>query len=601
MDMPPVINQHKDIVSSPSQNLKKSGREMKTDEDFPEDPTVAVKLQNAPSVFSLPLTNRFEHLVPKNQKPQPKKNQNLKNTKKNQKTPKNLKTETNQKGWHYATHSTSKLRLFTKKELISGKDRETKQGLMWIYRKFGLNIFPAVISEELDDLALLATIIDQSSKTQFMEPHDSDVATMPSMTLPPMAPLEVQAMVSSKETIAPLKQQQHMKSSKEPLTVPSTSPMNLVKELHIKLDKIDASLKRSGYIVKPKGSQLASLIETTTMQPPKPTETAMSLLKMINNKLDKFEAAVQRCSRLTKRQGQDQRQTSLHPPPKIQRQTSLHPPPKMESVETNQPTTTLKVSTTCTCNYSNTVLWTCTCGLPVSAPKIYTINVTDQQVGVCDDCTKERVHECSEDFSSSDWIKEWLLECPPTVMQGVRMRGGATDASEVPEMVAQAIRSAYRHEIQLIHGRPNPARGDCVIEATTYNIGDRKEFTDDQKIDLDPKEARQLWVTELQTAIKSHYPDYIPDNIPNFNAEELWNKLKQDGVYEIDLMGDLMINGISRGSKKYLLIFNTSPQAADPIYVVEPEKFGGIRDTDIPVVLAYTMNLCTLYLQKMLK
>ena len=161
MDMPKVINQHKDMVSSPSRNLRKPQREVKIHEDWPEDLTRAVKLQNSPPAFSLPLTNRFEHLVQKKSKTPTKNNHKTRNEEYVL-----LKTkEQNKKGWHYATCSANKLRLFTKKELISGKDRETKQGLVEISRKFGLNIFPAVISEELDDITLLTTIIDQSLLT----------------------------------------------------------------------------------------------------------------------------------------------------------------------------------------------------------------------------------------------------------------------------------------------------------------------------------------------------------------------------------------------------------------------------------------------------
>ena len=122
-----------------------------------------------------------------------------------------------------------------------------------------------------------------------------------------------------------------------------------------------------------------------------------------------------------------------------------------------------------------------------------------------------------------------------------------------PELVIQAIESASKHGIKLEHGRPNPGVGNCAFESVIYNITDRKEFSKHQKVMLHPSEARPVWVCELQTIIEKDYPYMIPDNLQNGNPEELWNKLKQDGVYEVELMGDLMLNAISRGCKKGFL------------------------------------------------
>jgi len=85
-----------------------------------------------------------------------------------------------------------------------------------------------------------------------------------------------------------------------------------------------------------------------------------------------------------------------------------------------------------------------------------------------------------------------------------RMRGGAGEISPVNPMVAQGIRSAARHGIQLVHGRPNKASGNCSIESVIYNVNDREHFTEGQKTLQDPQEARELWVTELQTAMEAH-------------------------------------------------------------------------------------------------
>ncbi len=168
------------------------------------------------------------------------------------------------------------------------------------------------------------------------------------------------------------------------------------------------------------------------------------------------------------------------------------------------------------------------------------------------------------------------------------MRGGGGDTFRYSEMVEKAKRSAWRqNKIELEHGTPNPAAGNCSFDSVLYNIRDRQEFP--RKEQMSPQEARQVWVTELQTTIETNYPGAIPDtwNGQPVHAAESWDKLKEDGVYEIDLFGDLMLHAISRGCKKVILVFNTSTDAHDPIYVITPEVYGGERDSDIPVCIAY--------------
>ena len=66
--------------------------------------------------------------------------------------------------------------------------------------------------------------------------------------------------------------------------------------------------------------------------------------------------------------------------------------------------------------------------------------------------------------------------------------------------------------------------------------------------------------------------------------------MKESGVYERGLFGDLMIYGIACGIKKTILIFITSKNAPhDPISVCDPRKFGVEPSTNIPVVIAYNM------------
>ena len=164
------------------------------------------------------------------------------------------------------------------------------------------------------------------------------------------------------------------------------------------------------------------------------------------------------------------------------------------------------------------------------------------------------------------------------------LRGGAGNKqNETPLMIKQAIESGRKHGIQLSPGILNNADGNCSFESVLNNINHRDCFK--TKLQLDVNTYRCKWVTQLENDAS---------NFPNIGAgfslqerKENWDRLKQSGVYEIPFFGDLVINGIAKGCNKNILIFNTSIEAADPIYVIKANEFGGFADLDIPVVLAY--------------
>ena len=57
-----------------------------------------------------------------------------------------------------------------------------------------------------------------------------------------------------------------------------------------------------------------------------------------------------------------------------------------------------------------------------------------------------------------------------------------------------------------------------------------------------------------------------------------WEQLKRKGVYETEL-GDSALQAIARGSKKDILVFNTSSRAHSLIYVMTADNCpGGERD-----------------------
>ena len=153
-------------------------------------------------------------------------------------------------------------------------------------------------------------------------------------------------------------------------------------------------------------------------------------------------------------------------------------------------------------------------------------------------------------------------------------------------MIRQAIASAGRHGINLTAGSPVPASGNCAFESVLFNVNDRSRF--EGKLLCSPDYYRRIWMTDM----KNRTHDDGTWNIYSATEwEEGWNALMESGIYERGIFGDLMLLGIACGSRKVLLIFNTSLDSPhDPVYVCDPRKFGVVPDTEIPVVLAYDLS-----------
>ena len=104
-------------------------------------------------------------------------------------------------------------------------------------------------------------------------------------------------------------------------------------------------------------------------------------------------------------------------------------------------------------------------------------------------------------------------------------------------------------------------------------------------------------MSALEDVINNEYSHMMTDTFNNLKMgpaesekyiKQQWEKLRQDCAYEIDFFGDLLIQAISRGAKKMILIVNTDINSTnDPVVVVSPETFGGERDSDLPVIVAY--------------
>ena len=159
-----------------------------------------------------------------------------------------------------------------------------------------------------------------------------------------------------------------------------------------------------------------------------------------------------------------------------------------------------------------------------------------------------------------------------------------SDAQKI--MVRRATNSALWHGINICHGRPNPALGDCVFEAAIFNNNDRSCFT--EKFSLPIDQYRKMWISEGENML------FDSDFNPGYTNKEWkagFSQLKKPGVYEVDFFGDLVIPCIAIGMKRNLLIFNTNPHSLrEPVTLIKPAQFGVMPSIDNPIVLAYNMN-----------
>ena len=176
------------------------------------------------------------------------------------------------------------------------------------------------------------------------------------------------------------------------------------------------------------------------------------------------------------------------------------------------------------------------------------------------------------------------LYASSTDFKPIRLRGGANkDNNEGVTMVKKVIESAKKHGIHLKHQSSIASDGNCSFESAIQNVNNRQCFK--SKVPFSATASRKIWITDLEN-LDWKYPELV-GGYTKSQRDSNWNLLKQSGVYEIDFFGDMMMHAIARGCHKNILIFNTSPDAQDPIYVVKAEQFGGYLDSDIPIVLGY--------------
>ena len=165
------------------------------------------------------------------------------------------------------------------------------------------------------------------------------------------------------------------------------------------------------------------------------------------------------------------------------------------------------------------------------------------------------------------------------------MEGSLQNMSDsVKPIVERGIENAKSHGINVHHGVANLASGDCALESMIDGISTRKCF--EESYDGTPEFWRNKWFTEVESLAFAFYDAGM--SRPEWKAE--WNHLKISGQYEY-VLGDLMLPAIAHCTKKDVLIFNTSPRAHAPIFVVEASTLGQRPpNTEIPVLLAYDQS-----------
>ena len=124
-----------------------------------------------------------------------------------------------------------------------------------------------------------------------------------------------------------------------------------------------------------------------------------------------------------------------------------------------------------------------------------------------------------------------------------RLRGGAGGST----IFQLAIRNAFRHMINLKEGTKNSAKGNCAWESAILNINERPEI--EPKVNLDPGDAKIVYLNEMQEYTERDRPELIPDHL-KIMAKDAWNRLREDKVWNIDFFGDLVMPAIARGTKK---------------------------------------------------
>ena len=151
--------------------------------------------------------------------------------------------------------------------------------------------------------------------------------------------------------------------------------------------------------------------------------------------------------------------------------------------------------------------------------------------------------------------------------------------------IQRAINSARRHGLLLKGGRKIPGDGNCAFQAPIANVNDRSCFND--KYCMSSEFYRRIWTIDME---ERTFNSGLNPGMSRTEWNAGWNLVRQTGIYEVGLFGDLIIPAISCGLSKILLIFNTNVNSPrEPVSVINPRLYGVEPNSPIPIILAYNL------------
>ena len=154
----------------------------------------------------------------------------------------------------------------------------------------------------------------------------------------------------------------------------------------------------------------------------------------------------------------------------------------------------------------------------------------------------------------------------------------------IPEIMNLGISLAAHYFINLRYGTPNNKGGNCSIESVLDQINSRPCFS--TRLLNTVQHYRFTWMCETERRARAS--PFYPGGYTEHEWNKYWSMLRQNGQYEIDYFGDLMMIGIMHCLKKNALIFNTNrDRSHGPLTVIRGDFFGGELDNTIPLVLVY--------------
>lgn len=152
-------------------------------------------------------------------------------------------------------------------------------------------------------------------------------------------------------------------------------------------------------------------------------------------------------------------------------------------------------------------------------------------------------------------------------------------------MTQEAVKIGARMGVQLRGGTPVRASGNCLIESIKGNIDERDIFA--TKLNESSIELRLKSALEGERVIGES--PYRIEDYSDVEWAQGWNLLKNEGIWDVEYFGDLMIIALAHYIHKNILLINTDPDSPK-ITVIFGDQFGQPLDYDAPVILAYSGN-----------